>query len=75
MENASNKGRRLNWQQACEILGCGKNRFYALVSTGALPAYKIMGSKRGLWVYESDCGALVVSMDPGTAVSREGSTL
>lgn len=60
MNNTANKGRRLNWRQACEILDCGKNRFYALVRSGVLPAYKIQGFERGLWVYESDCRALMV---------------
>ena len=55
MEDLKNKGRRLNWRQACEILGCGKTRFYSLVQGGMLPAYKIRGGKRGLWVYENDC--------------------
>ena len=48
MEDLKNKGRRLNWRQACELLGCGKTRFYSLVQGGMLPAYKIRGGKRGL---------------------------
>lgn len=59
MNNTANKGRRLNWRQACEILGCGKTRFYALVRSGSLPAYRLEGSERGLWVYDLDCHALV----------------
>ena len=54
-----NRGRRLNWQQACDILGCRRTRFYGLVRSGRLPAYRTQGSKRGMWVYESDCLALV----------------
>ncbi len=64
MEDAKNKGRRLNWRQACSVLDCGKNRFYALVRSGALPAYTIQGVKRGLWVYESDCQKLVQPVCP-----------
>ncbi|MGD9661647.1 MAG: hypothetical protein AB7U63_10270 [Porticoccaceae bacterium] len=59
MNNTANKGRRLNWRQACEILGCKKDRFYVLVRSGALPGYRVQGSARGLWVYENDCRALV----------------
>ena len=58
------KGRRLNWRQACSVLDCGKNRFYSLVRSGALPAYTIQGVKRGLWVYESDCQKLVRPVCP-----------
>ena len=53
------RGRKLNWQQACEVLGCRRTRFYALVRSGRLPAYRTQGSKRGMWVYEADCLALV----------------
>ena len=56
---AENQGRRLNWRQACDILGCRRTRFYALVRSGRLPAYRTQGSKRGMWVYEADCLALV----------------
>ncbi|WP_297829136.1 AlpA family transcriptional regulator [uncultured Desulfovibrio sp.] len=53
------RGQRLNWRQACEILGCGKTQFYALVSSGKLSAYRPEGCKRGLWVYESDVEACI----------------
>lgn len=55
MEDMKSKGRRLNWRQACEILGCGKTHFYRLIHNGNLPAYKMKGSKRGIWVFEKDC--------------------
>lgn len=64
MEDLKNKGRRLNWRQACEILGCGKTRFYALIRKGMLPAYRVTGGKRGLWVYESECQGLVRCITP-----------
>ena len=47
--------KRLNWRQACELLGCGRNRFYELIRKGHLPAYRMVGTKKGLWVYEKDC--------------------
>ena len=53
------KGRRCNWRQACEILCCKKDYFYGLVKSGKLPAYKLQGRGRGLWVYEADCRRLV----------------
>ncbi|MBQ3060457.1 MAG: excisionase family DNA-binding protein [Desulfovibrio sp.] len=55
----SERGARLNWRQACDILGCGKDFFYRLVNDGTLPAYRAQGSRRGLWVYETDCHSLV----------------
>ena len=55
------KGRKLNWRQACAILGCGRSHFYEMVNSGTLPAYRI-GGKRGLWVWEADCLALVTPL-------------
>ena len=51
------EGKKLNWQQACQILGCGKTRFYQLINNGELPAFRV--GKRGLWVREEDCRSLV----------------
>ncbi len=53
------KGRKLTWKEACEILGCGKTCFYTLVRKGILPAYRLDGTNKGLWVYENDCRCLV----------------
>lgn len=47
--------KKLNWREACELLGCGRNRFYALIREGYLPAYRLHGTRKGLWVYEKDC--------------------
>lgn len=58
MENTQER-RRLNWQQACAILGCGKSYFYNLVATGQLTGYRV--GQRGLWVYEDDCKRLLRS--------------
>ncbi|MFQ9491178.1 MAG: helix-turn-helix domain-containing protein [Bilophila wadsworthia] len=38
---------RLNWQQACEILGCSKTHLYRLVRAGKVPIYGI--GKRYRW--------------------------
>lgn len=48
-----NKGRRLNWKQACEMLGCSKSHFYNLINEGKLPAVRY-GKVRGVWVWEKD---------------------
>ena len=63
MDGKDSKGRRLNWRQACEVLRCTKDYFYTLVKSGRLPAYKVQGRMRGLWVYEADCRALVQRVD------------
>lgn len=49
--------RRLNWQQACAVLGCKKSQFYALVRAGKLPAHGI--GKRYRWYLQSDCENLL----------------
>lgn len=59
MKLEEGKGRRLNWRQACELLGCGKRKFYSLVKTGRLRAWRIADSRRGLWVWEKDVRELV----------------
>lgn len=58
--------RRLNWRQACEILGCGKSHFYALINKGVLPAYRLKDGKKGWWVYEKDCFELVEQISKNT---------
>ena len=52
--NEAAKGRRLNWLEACQILGCSRRQFYRLIEKGILPAYKLEGCRRGIWVYEND---------------------
>jgi excisionase family DNA binding protein len=47
-----NTDKKLGWRQACEILGCGKTKFYELVNSGALPGYRV--GVKGVWVYEAD---------------------
>lgn len=46
------KGKKLNWQQACEILGCGRTKFYDMVRSGIIPGYR--AGRKGIWVYEDD---------------------
>ncbi|MFV0421619.1 DNA-binding protein [Oleidesulfovibrio sp.] len=64
MNRFTDKGKRLNWRSACKILGCGKTKFYDMVNTGALPAYRCSAGKRGLWVWEADCYALIKPVEP-----------
>lgn len=71
MNNTANKGRRLNWRQACECLGCRKTCFYGLIRKGKLTAYGVSGSKRGLWVYEKDCQELLRPIEPFCLVDEE----
>lgn len=59
----TNRGTRLNWREACKILGCGKTKFYDLVNNGDLPAYRINGGR--LWVWEEDCYALIKPLGSG----------
>lgn len=49
--------KRLNWQQACKVLGCSKTQFYRLVNSGQLTAFRM--GRRGLWVRETDCRNLL----------------
>jgi excisionase family DNA binding protein len=42
----TNKGRKLNWKQACEMLNCSKSHFYNLVNEGKIPAFRC-GKVRG----------------------------
>lgn len=57
--NKEDKGRKLNWLEACAILNCSRGYFYKLVERGVLPSFRIEGAKRGLWVYEKDVRNLV----------------
>jgi excisionase family DNA binding protein len=45
---------RLNWQQACKLMGCSKTHFYRLVNSGELPAERF-GRVKGVMVKKSDC--------------------
>lgn len=45
------KGRKMNWKQACEMLNCSKSHFYNLVNAGKIEAFR-SGKVRGLWVWE-----------------------
>lgn len=46
---------RLNWHQACIILGCSKSTFFRLVGKGTIPAYG--AADRGRFFLKTDCMA------------------
>lgn len=46
---------RINWRQACLILGCGKSTFFRMVREGVIPAYGL--AERGRFFLKSDCMA------------------
>ena len=48
---------RLNWQQACEILGCSKSLLYRLVKEVNIPMYGV--GKRFRWFSRADCEKLL----------------
>ena len=54
--------RKLNWRQACTTMGCGKDKFYELIRTGRLKAYRV--GERGLWVKEDDVQRLIEPIEP-----------
>lgn len=59
------KNKRLNWKQACELLGCGKDKFYEFIGSGELPAYR--AGRKGLWVREEDVHKLIEPVEPEQA--------
>ena len=48
---------RLNWQQACEMLGCSKAQLYRLVKGKRLPVYG--AGKRCRWYLRTDLKLLL----------------
>lgn len=45
---------KLNWKQACKVLGCSRSHLYNLINCGDLPAER-SGRVRGLTVRRADC--------------------
>jgi excisionase family DNA binding protein len=54
MSMATEKEKRLNWREACKLLGCSKSHFYRMVNSGELPAVRF-GTSKGTMVRKSDC--------------------
>jgi len=48
------KDTKLNWKQACKLLGCKKSFFYNLINTGDLPSERY-GRVKGVTVRRADC--------------------
>lgn len=59
---------RLNWQQACEVLGCRKTFLYQLAREGKIRMYG--AGKRCRWFSREDCEKLIspsfFSLDNGS---------
>ncbi len=53
-KNNPDAQKKLNWREACAILGCKKSHFYNLINSGRIPVQR-HGCSRGVWVYEKDC--------------------
>ncbi len=50
---------RLNWREACEVLGCSKSTLYRLVANGQLRAFGV--GSRGRWYSRTECELLLLS--------------
>jgi len=48
------ESQKLNWQQACKLLGCSRSHFYNLINSGDLPAER-SGRIKGVMVKRADC--------------------
>ncbi len=48
---------RLNWQQACTVLGCKKTTFFKLVDEGQIKAYGV--GTRFKWYSHEECLAYI----------------
>lgn len=53
MEKNFDLSDRLNWKQACTVLGCGKSAFYELVKNSDLVAYGV--GTRNRWYSRKEC--------------------
>ncbi len=49
---------RLNWREACEVLGCSKSTLYRLVANGQLRAFGV--GSRGRWYSRTECERFVL---------------
>lgn len=54
MEKRAESEKKLNWREACAVLGCKKSHFYNLINSGRIPCQRY-GDLRGVWVYKKDC--------------------
>ncbi len=59
------QGKKLNCREACIVLGCSRSQFYRLVNSGRLRAFRPKGCKRGLWVLEEECLAMIKMVSGG----------
>ena len=64
---------RLNWREACEVLGCSKSTLYRLVANGQLRAFGV--GSRGRWYSRTECERFVLDRSVGGSFSRGTYTL
>lgn len=50
---------RLNWKQACELLGCGRSYFYVLLHRGCI-SYIRIGKRKGIRILKRDIMAYLL---------------
>lgn len=72
--SSPDRGRKLNWRQACALIGCGRSKFYELINSGKLRAFRPEGVLRGVWVWEEDCRKLVKPLAPKTSGIQKNSS-
>lgn len=48
------KGKKLNWREACALLSCSRSHFYNLINSGKIPVIRV-GTVKGVRVFEEDC--------------------
>lgn len=44
---------RLNWREACEVLGCSRSTFFRMVAAGHIQAHGLCTTRR--WYLRSEC--------------------
>lgn len=59
---------RLNWRQACGLLGCTKSTLYRMAREGVLPAYGV--GRRCRWYLRRDCEKILLQRSNGLDKSR-----
>lgn len=53
MDKSDTLPERLNWKQACALLGCGRSYFYVLLRKGCIPYIRI-GKRKGIQIVKAD---------------------
>lgn len=67
--NTDHLPERLNWKQACELLGCKKDTFYRLIREGTIQAYGV--GKRCRWFNRAECERFI-ALSPQARADADG---